>query len=92
MFVAFATLFNTCFDKIDVITIDSPKFHNTVKSVHFVQILMANFAYSAGIMLNAFALLLCLKLCWHNRLKLAYALCTVAIHSDSGCTCNNSFF
>ena len=28
-----------------------------------------NFSYYAGIMLYAFQPLLCLKLCWHNRLK-----------------------
>ena len=28
-----------------------------------------NFSYYAGIMLHAFQPLLCLKLCWHNRLK-----------------------
>ena len=28
-----------------------------------------NFAYYAGIMLDAFAILLCSKLCWHNWLK-----------------------
>ena len=27
------------------------------------------YQYYAGIMLNAFATLLCSKLCWHNRLK-----------------------
>ena len=27
-----------------------------------------NLSYYAGIMLNAFSDLLCLKLCWHNRL------------------------
>ena len=37
MFVAFATLFNTHFDKI--IIADSPNSHNLVKSVHFIQIL-----------------------------------------------------
>ena len=60
IFVAFATLFNTHFDKI--IATDSPKSHNPVKSVHFIQILsivLAIFAYYAGIMLNAFAFLLC---------------------------------
>ena len=45
---------------------------NPVKSVHFIQILsivLAILAYYAGIMLNAFAFLLRLKLYWHNRLK-----------------------
>ena len=28
-----------------------------------------NFTYYAGIMLDAFAILLCSKLCWHNWLK-----------------------
>ena len=31
--------------------------------------MLAILAYYAGIMLNAFATLLCSKLCWHNRLK-----------------------
>ena len=38
----------------------------------FIQIsliMLAIFAYYAGIMLNAFIILLCSKLCWHNRLK-----------------------
>ena len=51
------------FDKI--ITIDSPKSHNPVQSVHFIQILsimLAIFAHYAGIMLDAFAILLCSKL------------------------------
>ena len=40
--------------------------------LHFIQILfviVAIFAYYAGIMLNPFVTLLCSKLCWHNRLK-----------------------
>ena len=48
IFGAFATLFNTCLDKI--ITTDSLRSHNPVKSVHFIQFL--------PIMLNAFAFLL----------------------------------
>ena len=28
-----------------------------------------NFTYYAGVMLDAFAILLCSKLCWHNWLK-----------------------
>ena len=32
--------------------------------------MLAVFAYYAGITLNAFATLLCSKLCWHNMLKL----------------------
>ena len=32
-------------------------------------IMLAIFAYYAGIMLNAFTTLLCSNLCWHNRLK-----------------------
>ena len=70
IFAAFATLCNTCFNKI--ITTNSLKYHNPVKSVHFTQILLivlTIFAYYTGIMLNAFAFLLCSKLCWHNRLK-----------------------
>ena len=70
IFIAFATLFNTSFDKIT--TTNSSKSHNPVISVHFMQILsnvLANFAYYACIMLNAFAFLLYSKLCWHNRLK-----------------------
>ena len=35
----------------------------------FFPIMLAIFAYYAGIMLNAFTTLLCSKLCWHNRLK-----------------------
>ena len=35
----------------------------------FYIIMLAIFAYYAGIMLNAFTTLLCSKLCWHNRLK-----------------------
>ena len=31
--------------------------------------LLEYFAYYAGIMLNALACLLCLKLCWHNQRK-----------------------
>ena len=60
IFVVFVTLVNTYFDKI--IATDSPKSHNPVKNVLFIQILsmvMANVAYYAGIMLNAFAFLLC---------------------------------
>ena len=30
---------------------------------------LQNFTYYAGIMLDAFAILLCSKLCWHNWLK-----------------------
>ena len=51
MFVAFATLFITRFDKI--ITADSPDSHNLVKSVHFIQI---NFVNCPG---NLYLL------CWH---------------------------
>ena len=64
------TLVNAYFGKI--VTTDSPKSHNPVKNVHFIQILsivLAIVAYYAGIMLIAFAFLLCSKLCWHNRLK-----------------------
>ena len=53
---------------------NSPKSYTPVKNVHFPQILptvLSIFAYYAGIMLNAFAFLLCSKLCWHNRLKLS---------------------
>ena len=45
-------------------TTDSPKPHNPVKSVHFIQIvsiMLAIVAYYAGIMLIAFAFLLCSK-------------------------------
>ena len=73
IFIAFATLVNAYFDKIT--TIDSPKSHNPVKIMHFIQILsilLAIFNYYADIMLNAFAFLLCSKLCWHNRLKPIY--------------------
>ena len=67
------------FDKI--ITTYSPKSRNSVKSVHFMQILsivLAIFAYYAGIMLNAFAFLLYSKLCWHNRLKPPYLLTSLS--------------
>ena len=33
-----------------------------------------NFTYYAGIMLDAIAILLCSKLCWHNWLKPTYTL------------------
>ena len=52
IFVAFATLFNTYFDKS--FTKNSPKSHNPVKSVLFIQIVsivLAIVAYYAGIML-----------------------------------------
>ena len=68
--IAFTTLVNAYFGKI--ITTDSPKSHNPVKNMYFIQILsivLAILAYYAGIMLNAFVFLLCSKLCWHNRLK-----------------------
>ena len=70
IFGTFATLVNAYFHKI-IIT-DSPKSHNPVKNMHFLSIVLAVFAYYAGIMLNAFAFLLCSKLCWHNRLKPSY--------------------
>ena len=41
-----------------MITTDSPKFHNPVQGMHFIQILsimLAIFAYYAGIMLITFA-------------------------------------
>ena len=50
-FVAFETFFNTHFDKI--ITTDSSKSHNPMKSVHFIQILS-----------NACAGIFC-PLCWY---------------------------
>ena len=37
--------------------------------LYFFSIMLAIFAYYAGITLNAFTTLLCSKLCWHNRLK-----------------------
>ena len=43
----------------------------------------ANFAYYAGIMLNAFALLLCSKLCWHNRLKPTPLMSHLSSHTMS---------
>ena len=68
IFVAFATLVNTYFDKI--IAKDSPKSHNPVKSMHFIQILSIVLEiiayYATGIMLSAFAFLLCSNICWHN--------------------------
>ena len=36
---------------------------------NFVNVLAIYFAYCAGIIVIAFAFLLCSKLCWHNRLK-----------------------
>ena len=58
--VAFGTLVNAYFDEI--ITTNSPKSHNSVKNMCFIQILpivLAILAYYAGIMLNAYAFLLC---------------------------------
>ena len=61
------------FDKI-IIT-NSSKSPNPVQTMHFIQISYAgNFDYYASIMLNAFATLLCLKLCWHNRFKSTHSL------------------
>ena len=60
IFVPFKTSKNAYFDKI--ITTDSPKSYTPVKNVYFTQILsivLAIFAYYAGIMLNAFVFLLC---------------------------------
>ena len=37
-------------------------------SIRVYQSFIANITYYASIMLNAFSDLLCLKLCWHNRL------------------------
>ena len=71
--VAISTLVNAYFDQI--ITNDSPKSHNLVKNMYFIQILsivLAVVAYYAGIMLSTSAFLLCSKLCWHNRLKPVY--------------------
>ena len=71
IFAAFATLVDTYFNKI--ITTDSPKSHNPLKSVYFIQVLsivLAIVAYSAGIMVSAFAFPLCSKLCRRNGLKL----------------------
>ena len=68
IFVSLVTLFNTHFDKM--ITTDSLKSHNPVKSVHCTQILsvvLAIFAYYPDIIFNVFAFLLWSKLCWHNR-------------------------
>ena len=62
IFVEFATLFNTHYDKI--ITTDSPKPHYPVKKVHVIQIVsivLAMVVYYAGIMLNDFTFLLCSK-------------------------------
>ena len=59
IFVSLVTLFNTHFEKM--ITTDSLKSHNPVKSVHCTQILsivLAIFAYYPGIILNVFAFLL----------------------------------
>ena len=63
IFVAFTTLVNAYFGKI--ITTDSPKSYNPVKNMYFIQILsivLTIVAYYAGIMLIAFAFLLCSKL------------------------------
>ena len=43
-----------------------------------------NFAYYAGIMLDAFAILLCSKLCWHNWLKLNIELYTLLYMKQPG--------
>ena len=63
IFVAFATLVNTY---------SLPQIYPNLTILWkcaFYANFVATFAYYAGIMLNAFALPLCSKLCWHNRLK-----------------------
>ena len=37
-----------------------------------------NISYYAGIMLNAFIVILCSKLCWHNRLVPSVCVCVRA--------------
>ena len=59
LFVAFATLISSYYITNKAITTDTPKSHEVCD----------NFAYYAGNMLNAFAILLCSKLFWHNKLK-----------------------
>ena len=60
---------------VQILTKSLPLIHPNLTilwKIHFTQILSivpTIFAYYAGIVLNAFAFLLCSKLCWHNRLK-----------------------
>ena len=59
IFVAFGTLINAYLDEI--ITTNTPKSHDPVKNMYFIQIVsivLAILAYYAGIMLNAYAFLL----------------------------------
>ena len=64
---------------------DAPKSHNPVKCVHFFQIVsivLAIVAYYAGIMLKAFAFLLCSKYAGiANRLKPTLFVYTQAVYS-----------
>ena len=65
----FATLVNTYLTKS--LPHINPNLTILAKHVFDIifSIMLAIFAYYAGIMLNAFITPLCLKLCWHNRLK-----------------------
>ena len=42
-------------------------------------IMLAIFTYYAGIVLNAFTILLYSKLCWHNRLRPTTAVCLLMV-------------
>ena len=79
IFVAFVTLVNMYYNKI--ITTDSPKSHNPVKNVHFIQIvsvMLAIVAYYA----QCFCFPIMLKLCWHNRLKPKLCIFVLLINSN----------
>ena len=67
-FVEFIT-FNHCIHHIPnliKITVDSLKISVVTFKIHALH---KKFTYYAGIMLNAFTILLCSKLCWHNWLR-----------------------
>ena len=65
-FVEFIT-FNHCIHHIPNFTVDSLK----ISVVHFQNshALHKKFTHYAGIMFDAFTILLCSKLCWHNWLR-----------------------
>ena len=50
--------------------------------LYIFSIMLASFAYYAGIMLNAFTTLLCSKICWHNRLKPTVS-CRTILHTPT---------
>ena len=65
----FSTLVNTYLTKL--LQHVNPNFTILGKTyiLYIFSIMLSNFAYYAGIILNAFTTLLCSKLCWRNRLK-----------------------